>query len=78
MAATTIVTLRIPQSFVDRSEALIDALARDEEAVMLGRVSRSIVMRLAILRGLEVLEGQVSGRAAAKEKGKKPTGKTRG
>ena len=38
------------------ADALIDSLAQDEEALLLGRVSRSIVLRLAVLRGLETLE----------------------
>jgi hypothetical protein len=72
MSATTIITLRLPQSFVDRSDALTDALAEDEEALLLGRVSRSIVLRLAVLRGLEILEGQVASRAETRASGKKP------
>jgi len=78
MQATVLVTLRLPQSLVDRADALTDALARDEEALLLGRVSRSIVLRLALLRGLEVLESQVAGRAAGRASNKKPTTKTRG
>jgi hypothetical protein len=54
-----ILVLRVPQSFVDRALALIDDLAEEEEALLLGRVSRSIVFRLAILRGLETLEARV-------------------
>ena len=77
MSATTIITLRLPQSFVDRSDALIDSLAEDEEALLLGRVSRSIVLRLAVLRGLEILENQVAGRAESRASGKKPA-KARG
>ena len=72
MSDTTILTLRLPKSFVDRADALIDRLAEDEEALLLGRVSRSIVLRLAVLRGLEVLEAQVAGkpRAAGKKAGR--------
>ena len=65
MSDSTIITLRLPQSLVDRADALIDDLARDEEALLLGRVSRSIVLRLAVLRGLEQLEAQVSKKAQA-------------
>jgi len=59
----TIITLRLPKSFVDRADSLIAQLAEDEEALLLGRVSRSIVLRLAVLRGLEALEAQVATRA---------------
>jgi hypothetical protein len=72
MSDTTIITLRLPQSFVDRADGLIADLAEDEESLLLGRVSRSIVLRLAVLRGLETLEGQVASRADARSSGKKP------
>jgi hypothetical protein len=71
MSDTTIITLRLPQSFVDRADALIADLAQDEESLLLGRVSRSIVLRLAVLRGLETLEAQVASRAEARGGGKK-------
>jgi hypothetical protein len=71
MSDSTIITLRLPQSLVDRADALIDALAQDEEALLLGRVSRSIVLRLAVLRGLETLEAQVSERAEARSSSRK-------
>jgi hypothetical protein len=66
MSDTTIITLRLPKSFVERADALIAQLAQDEEALLLGRVSRSIVLRLAVLRGLEALEAQVANRAEAR------------
>src|SRR5882672_5630504 len=53
MSDTTIITLRLPQSLVDRADALIADLAEDEESLLLGRVSRSIVIRLSVLRGLD-------------------------
>jgi len=62
----TIITLRLPKSFVDRADSLIAQLAEDEEALLLGRVSRSIVLRLAVLRGLEALEAQVATRAESR------------
>jgi hypothetical protein len=62
MSDTVITTLRLPQSLVDRADALIDELAEGEEALLVGRVSRSIVLRLAVLRGLEQLEAQVERR----------------
>ena len=65
MSESTIITLRLPQSLVDRADTLINQLAEDEEALLLGRVSRSIVLRLAILRGLETLEAQVANKPAA-------------
>ena len=58
MSSSVILTLRIPQQLVDRCDALVAPLSQNEEALLLGRVSRSIVLRLAVLRGLEVLESQ--------------------
>jgi hypothetical protein len=75
MSDATIITLRLPKSLVDRADALIDELAEDEEALLLGRVSRSIVLRLAVLRGLESLEGQVQARADSRASGKKARGR---
>ena len=66
MSDTTIITVRLPQSFVDRADALIANLAKEEESLLLGRVSRSIVLRLAVLRGLETLEAQVARRSDAR------------
>lgn len=66
MSDTTIITVRLPQSFVDRADALIANLAKEEESLLLGRVSRSIVLRLAVLRGLEALEAQVARRNDAR------------
>lgn len=63
MSDNLITTLRLPQSLIDRADALIDRLAENEEALLLGRVSRSIVLRLAVLRGLEQLEQQVGTKA---------------
>lgn len=68
---TLITTLRLPKSLVERADALIDVLAEDEEALLLGRVSRSIVLRLAVLRGLEQLEGQVAARAPKRRAAKR-------
>ena len=79
MSDSSIVTLRLPQTLIDRADALIESLAREEEAVLLGRVSRSIVLRLAVLRGLEQLEAQQKQRSSA-AKPAKPTkaGRARG
>ena len=76
MSDNLITTLRLPQSLIDRADALIERLAEDEEALLLGRVSRSIVLRLAVLRGLEQLERQTA--AKQPKQPKKSRGQTRG
>ena len=60
MAENVITTLRLPKRLIERADELIDVLAEEEEVLLLGRVSRSIVLRLAVLRGLEQLELQAS------------------
>jgi hypothetical protein len=77
MSDTTIITVRLPQSFVDRADALIANLAKEEESLLLGRVSRSIVLRLAVLRGLEALEAQVARRTEARVPPPKPSTRKR-
>lgn len=67
MSDTTIVTLRLPQSLVERADALIDKLRDDDQMLMVGRVSRSIVLRLSVLKGIEALETQVAEHSAAKK-----------
>jgi hypothetical protein len=60
MSSTSLITLRLPASLVERADALLDQLNETEETVLLGRASRSTVLRLAVLRGIEQLEAQVS------------------
>jgi hypothetical protein len=66
MSDAAIVTLRIPSSLLERADALLESLAENEEALVLGRPSRSIVLRLAVLRGIEQLEAQVAGASSKK------------
>lgn len=67
MSGTSLITLRLPTSLVSRADALLSQLTESEETIVLGRASRSIVLRLAVLRGLEQLEAQ-----AAANKGPAP------
>lgn len=60
MSETSLITLRLPTSLVERADALLEVLTDSEETVLLGRASRSIVLRLAVLRGIEQLEAQVA------------------
>lgn len=60
MSRTSMITLRLPTSLVERVDALLDVLTDSEETVLLGRASRSIVLRLAVLRGIEQLEEQTA------------------
>ena len=48
--------LRLPRDVHARAEALVERLAEDPELRALGRMSKTAVLRLAVLHGLEVLE----------------------
>jgi hypothetical protein len=65
MADSSIVTLRLPKSLLQRADALIPALRTNSDIFVVGRLSRSVVLRLAVLRGLEAME-TTAPKAAAK------------
>ncbi len=54
-------TVRLPEGHLARLEALAPALADAPELATAGAVTRSDVLRLAILRGLEQLEAEYAG-----------------
>lgn len=61
-------TLRLPAEMMARIEALIPKVAKRPEFAAHGRVSRSAVIRLVILRGLEALEAEA--KAGMKKRGR--------
>jgi hypothetical protein len=71
MADSSIVTLRLPKSLLSRADALVPRLRENDELFVVGRLSRSVVLRLAVLRGLESLEAQQPKAAVAKSTSKK-------
>lgn len=62
-----LITLRLPEDLLDRADRLVPTVgaAGDLAAV---RVSRSTVIRLALLRGLAALEQEFGGGAKKKRK----------
>jgi hypothetical protein len=60
MANKVIVNFRLPEEFVARLEALIPAVAADPDYATLGRVSTSLVYRVALLEGVKILEARYS------------------
>lgn len=75
MADSSIVTLRLPKALLARADALVPRLRENNDLFVVGRLSRSVVLRLAVLRGLDALEieqprvaGKVAGKSAAKKK----------
>ena len=58
--------LRLPRDVHERAAALVSQLTEDPELRALGRMSKTAVLRLAVLHGLEVLEPCARGKAKAK------------
>lgn len=54
------IQIRIPEDLLGRADALQVAIAKDPALRAMGRITRTAVLRLAILHGLEVLEQQYS------------------
>ena len=59
-------TIMLDAEMLERADALVDTVARIPTVAIGGRVTRSTVIRLALLRGLDVLEQEL-----------KPAGKKR-
>lgn len=56
------VSVRLPQELIDRAEALTKRLRQNPDNALMG-LTRATVLRLAIAKGIDVLEAQ----AAAKK-----------
>ena len=54
--ASNSVNLRLPRHMLERADALREALGHVPELALLPSVTRSDVLRLCVLKGLEVLE----------------------
>ena len=50
------VNIRLPQAIIDRLDALVPQAGRAAELATMTRITRSDVLRLALLRGLAALE----------------------
>ena len=57
MAHDAAVNLRLPRALLDRAEALVPALESDPK-LQASRVTRAVVIRLALAKGLEALEDE--------------------
>jgi hypothetical protein len=64
--------LRLPREVLARAEALVPILAENPELRALGRLSKTAVLRLAVLHGLEVLEQRYRGKAKSKSHRRSP------
>jgi len=52
------VSIRVPREVLRRAEGLRPRIARDRSVAMLGKVTQSTVLKLALLRGLDALEAE--------------------
>ena len=57
----TQVSVRLPKEMLERAEALVAALRQNPDNVLLG-LSRATVLRLALQRGLALLEEETRGK----------------
>jgi hypothetical protein len=48
--------LHVPEHLLDEAERLVPVLKRDPDLAVMGRMSRALVLRLALQKGLEVLK----------------------
>ena len=53
------ILFRLPEDMLERIDALVPQLARRSELRAWGRASRAAVMRLLLLKGLEVIEAEL-------------------
>ena len=49
-------SMRLPTTLLDRADELVDALRDDPTLAMMGKMTRSKVLRLALNEGLAILE----------------------
>lgn len=61
-------SIRIPDAFLDRAEALIPKLNKLPDFAAIGPVTRHKVLRLAVARGLEALESEMAQKRARRNK----------
>lgn len=56
MADGVQISIRVPKDALKRAETLRSKVAKDKTLAAVGKVTRSTVLRLAFMRGLEALE----------------------
>lgn len=49
-------SIRLPDELIARADALVEKLAGNPELALHGKVTRAVILRLAMLRGIEGLE----------------------
>jgi hypothetical protein len=64
MPRTVLTPLRLPPDLVEWADRLVPLVANDPKVAAIGRVTRSSVIRMALVRGLETLESQYAPKKA--------------
>lgn len=59
-------SIRLPNDYIDRAEDLLEDMAKDARYTAFGSLTRADVLRLAIQRGLDVLESEIEGQGEEK------------
>lgn len=65
------VVVRLPKELLARLDIIRETMTRDRNLGSLGPISRSAIVRLAVIRGIEQIEGEFAGAAPAKDQGPK-------
>lgn len=52
-------SLRLPEDFLDRADTVLEGMANDKRFMAFGTMTRADVLRLALQRGLDVLESEL-------------------
>lgn len=71
MPRTVLTPLRLPPDLVDWADRLVPLVANDQKVAAIGRVTRSSVLRMALVKGLESLEWQYTPKKTAKGHGRR-------
>lgn len=71
MTAKEPITLRLAPDMLARLDRLAERLASDPAAAALGRANRQAAARLALVRGLDVLEAEAAGLTSAFPEGRR-------
>jgi len=58
MPRTVLTPLRLPPDLVEWADRLVPQVANDPKVAAVGRVTRSAVLRMALVKGLESMEWQ--------------------
>jgi hypothetical protein len=58
LATGRLLAFRVPAEAIRRADALRPRVARDPSVAAVGRITRSAILRMALMKGLEALEVQ--------------------